>query len=102
MLLEVDHHTSKTASDKFWDLAKKAFPELYRAKINEMVTKPIPQFTTQRKKLKKKHVPNINLEIGYVNKDTNETVVVKGDKTPVSKFNPQKFIKIYEVAKVEV
>lgn len=102
VLLEIKHRCSKTASNEFWELAKEGFPNLVRAKYNEMVSKPIPQFPSQRKKLIKQHVPNINLKIGYLNKDTNEEIEVEGDKTPVSKFNPQKFQKLYEVATVEV
>ena len=102
LLIELAHRTSKTASDEFWLLAREAFSKLHRAKLDDMVYKPIPQFTSQRKKLYNNHVPTIHMEIGYLNKETNETVVVFGDKTPVSRFNPQRFQKIYEVASVEV
>lgn len=96
------HHTSKSASDDFWECAKDFFPKLYRAKVDEMKFRSIPQFTFQRKKLNKNNVPNIDLEIGYLNKETKEKVVVKGEKTPVSRFNPQKFTKLYEMATVKV
>ena len=102
MLLEIHHHCSKSATNDFWQLAKEAFPRLHRAKINEMVPQNIPKFPYQREKLQKAKVPKINLKIGYLNKETNEEVVVEGDKTPVSRFNPQLFQKQYEVATVEV
>ena len=100
--LEVKHHCSKKASNELWELAKKAFPKLHQAKINEMVSKPIPKFPYQREKLHKSRVPKINLKIGYLDKETNEEVVFEGEKNPVSRFNPQHFQKLYEVAKVEV
>lgn len=100
--LEVKHHTSKCATNDFWDLAKEFFPRLHRAKVDEINYKLIPKFATQRNKLTNDNVPKINLEIGYLNKETNETVVVTGEKTPVSRFNPQTFQKQYEVATVEV
>ena len=100
--LEIDHRCSKTASDQFWKLAKEAFPKLYRAKVNDNVYQDIPQFTSQRRRLYNNHVPPVKLEIGYENKGTKERVVVKGSKTPVSRFNPREFDKLYEVATVEV
>lgn len=35
-------------------------------------------------------------------KDTKELVFVEGEKTPVSRFNPGQYEKLYEVATVEV
>ena len=102
IVLEIDHRTSKEATDSFWRLASEAFPALYRAKVDGMVHKDIPQFTSIRRKLNKKHVPKISMEIGYRNKESQEIVVVEAEKTPRSRFNPTQFEKVYEVAKVEV
>ena len=102
ILLELKHRTSKSASEDFWELAEKAFPKLYQAKIDETVLKNIPKFVSQRRKLYNSYVPPVKMEIGYLNKETQEVVVVEGDKTPISRFNPQKFEKVYEVASVKV
>ena len=100
--LEMKHRTSKRATDDFWLLAKEAFPKLYRAKLDGNVHKPIPQFPSQRIKLIKKTVPPINLKLAYLNKETNEIEVVEGEKTPVSKYNPRQYEKLFEVATVQV
>lgn len=100
--LEVHHCTSKSASEDFWELAKKAFPKLHKAKIDAMIFQDIPKFNNQRLKLYKNNVPPINLKNAYLNKATKEIVVVEGKKNPVSQFDPRQFEKIYEVATVEV
>ena len=102
MSLEIKHRCSKRASDDFWALAKEAFPKLHRAKIDAGVYREIPLFTSLRRKLYKNKVPPVKLEIGYLNKTTKERVTVEGQKTPVSRFNPNEYEKLYEVATVEV
>lgn len=102
LLLELKHRTSKAASDDFWALAKTLFPKVYRAKIEEMVHKSIPSFTFQRLKLYKSTLPKIDMEIGYENRETNEVTVVEAERTPVSRFNPRQYKKIYEAASVKV
>ena len=97
MDLELKHRCSKRASDDFWNLAKEVFPKLHRAKTNARIYREVPLFTSQRRK-----VPPVKLEIWYLNKETQEEVVVEGHKTPVSRFNPTYFDKLYEVATVEV
>ena len=100
--MEQRHHVSKSASDDFWRLASSAFPKLHRAKVNEMITNKIPQFTSQRLKTKKKEVPDITLEVAYQNNDTEEITVVQSEKTPKNRFNPQTYTKLYEIASVQV
>ena len=102
ILLEGKHRTSKSASDDFWLLAKEAFPKLHRAKISGRVSKNIPKFTSLRRKMYKSKVPKITLKIGYQNRETKEITVIEGEKTPSSRFNPQEYEKLYEVATVEV
>ena len=65
LTLELDHHTSKVASEAFWNLAKDLFPRLHKARIKDMVYKPIPKLRSQRKKLKKSMVPDIKLQTAY-------------------------------------
>ena len=100
--LENHHRVSKTAAEDFWRVAKEQFPRLHRARVNARVYKDIPQFGNQRRKLYKSNVPPVKLEIGYLNRGTQEIVKVEGDKTPVSRFNPRQFEKLFEVATVEV
>ena len=90
------------ASDDFWSLAKEAFPKLHRAKVDAGLYKDLPQLKSQRQKMFKQKVPPIRLKHCYLNKETNEIVIVEGAKTPVSRFNPAKFEKLFEVAAVEV
>ena len=100
--LELKHRCSLKASDEFWQLGKDFFPKLHKAKLDAMVYRDVPQFTSQRRRLYKSEVPTVNHEIGYKNKETQETIVWNGEKTPVSRFNPRHFEKLYEVATVEV
>lgn len=100
--LEVKHQTSKTGSEEFWDLAKSYFPKLHRARIEEMVYKPIPKLKSQRNKVYNDNVPPINLEIGYINRETEDLTVVNVDKTPIKQFRPNQYEKVFEVASVKV
>ena len=102
LVIELKHRVSKTTSNAFWELAKTMFPSLSRAKIEERVYKRVPKFQSQRRRLFKDNLPKIKLEIGYMNKETREIVVVESDKTPVSRFSPHEYEKLYEVASVEV
>lgn len=102
LLLEMKHRTSKSASNDFWALSSKVFPKLHRAKIEGMVFKPIPNIRYQREKMMKETVPDITLEIGYLNKTTEEVTVVKANKTPKSRFSPRTYMKLFEVATVQV
>lgn len=70
--------------------------------MDDIVPKSIPKFEWQRRKLYDDNVPPINLKIGYLNKETNDVTVVQGEKTPVSKFSPMQYTKLYEVATVKV
>ena len=101
--LEIHHHkTSKSGSEDFWNLAKDFFPKLARARINEMVYKPIPKLKYQRKKMYKDNVPPIEMDFGYENKETCELTTFKSDKTPLKRFNPRQYQKVFEVATVKV
>lgn len=101
--LEMKHRTSKTCSEEFWDLAKSAFHKLHRARIDDMIFKPIPKLRSQRDKLNNDRVPDINMKIGYKKKETDdEIVIVEGDKTPHKKYNPREYQKLFEVASVQV
>lgn len=102
LTLELGHKASKAASDEFWELSKKFFSKLYRLKIEEMIYKDVPQFTCQRRKLYNQYVPKVSMEFGYEHKETKEITVIHSEKTPVSRFNPQEYTKLYEAATVKV
>lgn len=87
-----------------FELAKKWIPKLYLAKENEGVSRKVPQFVHIRRQLYDKKVPNVNLEVAYLDKSSDETIVLKNiDKIPsTSTYPPDKFIKLYEVASVKV
>lgn len=50
----------------------------------------------------KEKLPPVKMEICYLHKVTKERITVEGEKTPVSRFDPMVFEKLYEVATVEV
>lgn len=102
VLLEIKHRTSKSGSEEFWDLAKSFFPKLQSARIAEMVYKPIPKLRSQRKKIYRDEVPDVHLELGFVNKDTNELNVINVDHTPTNQFDRKTFEKVFEVGTVQV
>ena len=102
MLAEVDHTISKLASNKLWKLAFHFIPRLMQARSLENVTKKVPQFNHIRKCLYDKRTPTVNLEIAYKNKNTDEVVIVQDTKTPKSRFPPDTFDKMYEMASVKV
>lgn len=102
LVMEVKHRTSKCASEDFWDLAKDFFPKIARARIQEMVYKPIPKLRSQRNKTNDDNVPDINLEIGFSKKDNEEVTIVNEDTTPLKRFHPEQYNKLFEVATVQV
>ena len=100
--IEINHHVSKTATNKFWEVAtKKIFP-LFQAKKRQKVEKKTPQFRSMREKLNR-GIPPISMEIGYVSKTTGELIVKKDlQTTPVREFPPSEYQKVYEIASVQV
>ena len=99
----MDHRVSKTASEQFWALATNLLPEVLEAKQVNQVHKKIPQFRSLRAKMYEEDVPPINLEVAYECKETGDVIIMQGlSKTPVKRFPPSQFIKLYESAKVSV
>ena len=98
---EIHHKVSKEASNYFWRIANERFHELYVAKGNR--SRKIPQFSHLREQLYHKKVPRVNMEIGYKAKEDGEVTVVKdATSTPVSKFPPCTYRRLYEIASVDV
>ena len=102
LLAEVDHKVSKTATNLFWKIANTYFPSLYAAKEREGRRKRVPQFKQARKKLHQKNVPKVSMKMAFKHNKTGEISVVKGESTPTSKYPPNVYTKLYEVASVEV
>ena len=102
MSVEVDHHVSKTATDAFWRLALNHFYPLIKLKHIQGVRRKIPLFSQLRKNLKQQHVPPIKMDFGYVNNTTGALEEVKNVlHTPVAKYLPDNFKKVYEIGKIE-
>ena len=102
VVAEVDHTISQTASNDLWKIAFKFIPKLLDAKRNQQITRKIPSFNHIRKTLHKNHTPEVNMEIAYRSKATNEIEVVNSSVTPKSRFPPNLFEKMYEIASVKV
>ena len=100
-MIEISHRVSKTASNAFWKLAHKWFHRLFTAKKQQLLKKKVPQFAHLRRKMYAA-LPKIHLEIGYVHKETGELTVIHTSVTPRSKFPPDKYQKVYEIASVNV
>ena len=103
MLLELRHHVSKTASNEFWSTAVKLLPKLTEAKRIAQSRRRIPQFRSIRKKIYKENVPDIFIEVAYQHKETGDIIILQDlDKTPVNRFPPSIYKKLYETVRVNV
>ena len=99
LMTEITHHVSKTATDAFWSVGLKYFSMLSAARGRRKKT---PQFKSIRRKIYLNSVPPVNLEIGYKDRTTNEIHIVNDTCTPLKRFSPTKFDKIFEIASIKV
>ena len=99
---ELDHRVSKSASNCFWKLSNTYFPALYEAKKREGRKRKVVQFKQIRKTLYDTRVPKVSLQIIYKHNQSGEIFVENGVSTPASRYPPNVYRKIYEVASVEV
>ena len=100
---ETTHKVSKQASNLYWQIAMDCIPSLISAREAEGVTRKVAGFVSQRRMLVKKYSPPITMDIGYLNKSTGQIEVVKDvDTTPVAKYPPSLYRKVYEIARVKV
>ena len=78
--------------------------KLFLAKEREGVVKNVPQFVHIRRLLYDKKVPDISLDVSYLNKETGESILLEDLKKmpPSSAFPPETYIKQYEIASVKV
>lgn len=80
-----------------------SIPKLVEARRLAQHTKKLPQFRSVRDKLTDDYVPKIYLEIAYERKDTGDIIILKDlDKTPVQRFPPSTYKKLYESVSVKV
>ena len=101
MVLEIDHKVSKTASDSFWSLSKSWLPKIHEKRTP--TSRKIPQFRSLREKLSETYVPKIKMDVGYLFKSTGDIIILTDlDSTPVNRFKPDEYTKLYESASVEV
>ena len=99
---EVDHNVSKTATNIFWRLACTKIVKLFELKRRQNITRKVPQFQQVRKS-NLKHIPPIEMEIGYMDKTTGDVIIESQlKKTPVKMYPPSQFQKVYEIASVKV
>lgn len=102
-MVEVSHKVSKVASNSFWKLVLEQLQSVLKLKEEHKIARKIPKFTQIRRRLYKKNVPRISLEIAYMEKATNKVILVEDTTTtPTSKFPPNLYTKLYEQASVKV
>ena len=100
--IESNHNISKTASDKLWRLVTAEFSNLLRARESENISRKIPQLQQLRKQTHK-NLPTINMEIGYIHKESGEIIVEKNLRsTPRKRYSPAEYKKAFEIATVKV
>ena len=99
---ELDHKVSKTASNIYWQIACTLMIKVFEARKRQNITKKISRFQQIRRNYEKK-VPDINMKIGYIRKDTGELIVEENLQcTPVKAYPPSLYKKAYEIASVKV
>ena len=99
---ELDHTVSKVASNALWRIASSYFPRITQARNLENITRKLPQFNHIRRKMYDENTPEVRLKIGYRNRETKEMTVVEDTVTPKSRFPPNEFEKLFEIATVKV
>lgn len=101
--LELKHHCSKSSTNDFWRLAIESLPKVLEAKRLEDIDKHVPQFRSIRQNLHDKYVPRIFMEVAYEVKETGDVILLQDlESSPIKKFPPSKFRKLYETAHVKV
>ena len=103
LLLEMSHNVSKTASDMFWEVAKKLFHGLVEEKMKCKKNKKIPTFTHIRRVLVSRNCPEIHLDLAYKTKATGEIVRLNDlQKIPVNEYKRSLYEPLYEIASIQV
>lgn len=101
--IELTHQVSKVASNAFWSMAKNWFPRLFHAKEMQNIHRKTPNFAHIRRKMYKENVPPIHLEFCFKHKESGVLTIVKDSSiTPKTRFPPNEYQKLWEVAYVKV
>lgn len=99
---QVNHRVSLKASASFWNVARKWILPLSSA-FNKDGKKKFPKFDHTRRKIVKKYVPPISMDVGFVHKETNELSVIRNSETvPIRKFPRDVYEKVFEIASIKV
>ena len=103
MKVELNHNISKVASETLWTLAKTWFPRLFRAKEMQDIRRKTTSFVHIRRQMNIQFVPRITMKFAFENKETGVmTIVNDSEVTPKSRFPPNLFQKVWEIASIEV
>ena len=99
---EIKHKVSKQASSGFWNVAIEWMSKIDSA-FNRENKKKLPKFDHIRRKISADKVPPISMDIGFIDKETQElTVVNNANKIPLLQFPRDKFVKAFEIASIKV
>lgn len=98
LLVEIKHKVSKAASNEFWRLAIDKLKTVIQTS-----DKKIAQFQQQRRKLQKKYVPDISLNVAYACNETDEIhEITNTNSIPVKQYPRDCYTKQYETASIKV
>ena len=101
--VEIEHRVSHVASEAFWELGKKWFNRLFNAKKAQKITKKTPSFVHIRRQLHLDYVPPVRMDLGYLDTETGEVVIVEDSPiTPKKEFPSPRFQKMWEIGHVKV
>ena len=102
MSAELEHTISQAASNELWEICFKFIPKFFEARSRQNISKKPPTFNHVRRTLYDEKTPEVQLEIGYIHKESKELTVVEDTVTPKSRFPPNEYEKIYKVGSVKV
>ena len=99
LLTEIHHSVSKTASEEFWRVSLEYFHKLESSRGRKKKTS---QFKSIRRHMHHNLIPQIDLEIACKNRTTGQITFVKDTVTPLKRFSPSQYEKLYEIGSVKV
>ena len=102
MTVELNHTVSKAASDAYWKIALSSFHKLWEKRKGENIIQKNPQFTHLRRVLRTQYIPDIEMKVGFRNKETNEEIHINSNVIPVSKYPRSEYTQLYEIATIKV
>ncbi len=100
---QLTHKVSAAATNTFWDIALSCLPKVMDFKEREGISKNIPHFIQQRRKLYEECCPKIQMEFAFQRKDDGSIIKYLGTTAPLKEYqrNPD-YIKLYEIASIKV